>query len=142
MESTRTIDELPDELLLSIFRMLPASVFVVVVPRVSNRWSALIASDTQTLKKIGFYHLVDEQRIQFFYTDALNMHLKFKVFREPMQHCNMVLRMDMSNLGPSLNVTDPYFFEREADLFCHITITIAMFHSTNEFLVNIHRRRE
>lgn len=142
MKSTFTIDELPNEMLLSIFRMLPAYDFIVTVPQVNKRWSDIIVSDKQTLTKIGIRHIVNDKDIQFFYTSDLTILLNAIVFRKPIKHCSMVLRMDLSDLGPSLVNTDPYLIERKADLFSNITIIIAVHPTIKMFLVNIHRCRE
>lgn len=142
MDSTFTIDELPNEMLLSIFRMLPAYDFIVTVPQVNKRWSDVIVSDKQTLTKIGIRHVVNDKYIQFFYTNDQTIHLNAIIFRKPIKHCSMVLRMDLSNLGPSLVNTDPYFSERKADLFSNINIIVAVHPTINICLVNIHRYRE
>lgn len=51
-----SINILPDEILLYIFRKLSASEFVASLPLVCRRWLSLIASDTFTLNRIGMHH--------------------------------------------------------------------------------------
>lgn len=54
----RTImNELPSEILLTIFRKLPAFDFVTLLPLVCNRWAKLVASDVYTLKSVVMHHL-------------------------------------------------------------------------------------
>lgn len=51
-----SINELPDEILLIIFRNLSAFELVACLPVVCRRWSNLIALDTYTLKRVVMHH--------------------------------------------------------------------------------------
>lgn len=54
----RTVmNELPDEILLTIFRELSTFDFVTLLPLVCNRWAKLVASDVYTLKSVVMHHL-------------------------------------------------------------------------------------
>lgn len=63
------VNVLPNEILVSIFRMLPASEFVSSVPFVCKRWMELIAADKLTLKRIGMHHSNSNGTVKFFYFD-------------------------------------------------------------------------
>lgn len=68
MDSDRlSIDALPDEILLCVFRMLTATEFVVTLPLVCDRWSRIIASDACTLKRVGMHHVNASAAVEFFY---------------------------------------------------------------------------
>lgn len=62
-----SIDALPDEILLNILRMLPATEFVVHMPLVCEKWSRIIASDSCTLKRVGMHHANLARCVEFFY---------------------------------------------------------------------------
>ncbi|XP_025411775.1 uncharacterized protein LOC112684454 isoform X1 [Sipha flava] len=51
------MNELPGEILLTIFRKLPAFDFITLLPLVCNRWAKLVASDVYTLKSVVMHHL-------------------------------------------------------------------------------------
>lgn len=67
-----TINELPDEILLIIFRKLSASELVTCLPVVCRRWSNLIASDAYTLKRVGMHHWNLNVTVTFFFLE--NVH--------------------------------------------------------------------
>lgn len=65
------IQSLPDEILLSIFRYLPAYEFIVIVPVVCKQWLNIIKSDSHTLKRIGMYYYCSTV-LYFFYLKSNN----------------------------------------------------------------------
>lgn len=62
-----SINALPDEMLLRVFRTLSATDFVATLPLVCDRWSRIIASDVCTLKRIGMHHANAFGAVEFFY---------------------------------------------------------------------------
>jgi len=62
-----SINVLPDEVLLSIFRKLTAVQFITSVPLVCTRWLNIIVSDTHTLNHIGMYHMNVNNSVDFFF---------------------------------------------------------------------------
>lgn len=62
-----SINALPDEILLCIFRTLSATEFVATLPLVCDRWSRIIASDACTLKRVGMHHANASTAVEFFY---------------------------------------------------------------------------
>lgn len=62
-----SINSLPDEILLCVFRTLSATEFVATLPLVCDRWSRIIASDACTLKRIGMHHANATAAVEFFY---------------------------------------------------------------------------
>jgi len=60
---------LPNEILLKIFRKLSAIEFVTCLPCVCKRWSKLIASDTYTLKLISMHHVNMYDTVSFFFIE-------------------------------------------------------------------------
>ncbi|XP_026804133.1 uncharacterized protein LOC113547814 [Rhopalosiphum maidis] len=66
-EDPLSINALPDEILLYVFRTLSATEFVATLPLVCERWSRIIASDSCTLKRIGMHHANAIAAVEFFY---------------------------------------------------------------------------
>lgn len=64
-----SLNILPDEILVSIFRMFPASEFVTSLPFVCKRWMELITADTYTLKRVGMHHSNSIKTVKFFYLE-------------------------------------------------------------------------
>lgn len=62
-----SINALPDEILLYVFRSLSATEFVATLPLVCDRWSRIIASDACTLKRVGMHHVNANTAVEFFY---------------------------------------------------------------------------
>lgn len=62
-----SINALPDEILLCVFRTLSATEFVATLPLVCDRWSRIVASDACTLKRIGMHHANSTANVEFFY---------------------------------------------------------------------------
>lgn len=73
-----SINVLPDEVLLFIFRKLSAVQFITCIPLVCNRWLNIIVSDTHTLNQIGMYHMNVNNTVDFFfYKTELGKNLNF-----------------------------------------------------------------
>jgi len=62
-----SINALPDEILLCIFRSLSATEFVATLPLVCDRWSRIIASDACTLKRVCMHHANASAAVEFIY---------------------------------------------------------------------------
>lgn len=76
-----SINELPNEILLMIFRNLSASEFVTCLPLVCKRWLQIITSDVYTLKRIGMHHANGDKIVKFFYIDNdKNIYGKHSIF--------------------------------------------------------------
>ncbi|XP_050547537.1 uncharacterized protein LOC126909157 [Daktulosphaira vitifoliae] len=72
--SSTSLNKMPDEVLLIVFRYTSAADFVTSLPVVCDRWAELVLSDTHTLNRIGIQQHPYGQ-VSFFYLHNKYEHL-------------------------------------------------------------------
>lgn len=102
-DNQNSINKLPDEMLLLIFRNVPAKVFITVLPFVCKRWWRLIKTDTFTLKQIAMVHSNHSNPrpvVDYFYTGPAfdnYMHLPPATVKDLMTYKNSRLIHEYSD---------------------------------------------
>lgn len=124
-EDQLSIDALPDEILLNIFRMLSAKEFVVYMPLVCEKWSRIIASDSCTLQRIGMYHENLTGTVEFFYfRDELK---RSEMFHWPIDDfIQLLLQASKENLKSWPVAYEDVFYActRYAEIYKHIATLV------------------
>jgi len=128
-----SIDALPDEVLLCIFRTLPAIEFVATLPLVCDRWSRIIASDACTLKRIGMHHANATAAVKFFYfrdksERSLMFHWPSDEFAARLLQGNYDDSHDRRGVGGRVRrvgyANTFYLCARFAEIYGHITMLV------------------
>lgn len=120
-----SIDTLPDEILLNIFRMLSAKEFVVYMPLVCEKWSQIIASDSCTLQQIGMYHENLTGTVEFFY--FWDERKRSEMFHWPIDDfVQLLLQASKENLKswPVIYEDVSYACTRYAEIYKHIATLV------------------
>lgn len=120
-EDQISINILPDEILLLIFRKLPATDFIVFVPQVCKRWSKIVTTDTCTLKQISMHHINMVGCVNFFF--LINELDEQQIFDNLPHHCKNVcfnMFIDIEQMYHPLYETAFFLCTQYSEVYKHI----------------------